>query len=144
MALFHPMAFCVIHGVFAVGTSFEMKSGATVKFINCVFNCPVCGALSEILPGSYEVRADRLNFLIDSSISSAALLAIRDLAIAASSGHMSTAKAKKEAEKIHPKTSEGDILCGDHCRYGCYCRGTHDTVTNSNSQRQPNGRGTFY
>lgn len=83
-----------------------MESGAVGEFINCVHSCPICGGDSEIIPGRYEAKVDRLNILIDPSISPAALLAIRNLALAVSLGHISPAEAKKEAEKIHPKAGK--------------------------------------
>jgi hypothetical protein len=72
-----------------------MESGAVGEFINCVHSCPICGGDSEIIPGRYEAKVDRLNILIDPSISPAALLAIRNLALAVSLGHISPAEAKK-------------------------------------------------
>jgi hypothetical protein len=103
--VFHPIAFCLVHGVFPAKL-ITMESGATGEFINCVHSCPVCGGDSEIIPGRYEAKADRLNLLIDSSISPSALTAIRNLALAVSVGRISAAEAKQEAEKIHPKAGK--------------------------------------
>jgi hypothetical protein len=97
----HPLAFCSIHGVFPA-TAVGFAPGATLTMINCSTNCPVCGTSSEILPGQYRSESDRLNVLLDPSISSAALAAIRKLALAVKEGRIDASEAKKEAEKIHP------------------------------------------
>jgi hypothetical protein len=102
---FHPAAFCVPHGVFPA-TLIRLESGAVGEFINCQHTCPVCGRDSEIIPGRYEAKSDRINVLIDPSISLSALVAIRNLALAVSLGRISPAEAKKEAEKIHPKAGK--------------------------------------
>jgi hypothetical protein len=69
-------------------------------------NCPVCQGPSEIIPGKYEVGSDRLNLLIDPSISPAALAAIKDLAEAVHAGRITPEEAKSAAEKIHPKAGK--------------------------------------
>lgn len=100
--VFHPIAFCPEHGIFPM-TMLALQPGATGNFQNSQTNCPKCGRMSEIIPGRYEAKADRLNLLIDASISPQSLAALRDLAEAAQRGVISAAEAKKAAEKIHPK-----------------------------------------
>jgi hypothetical protein len=102
---YHPAAFCVLHGIFPAKL-IRLDSGAVGEFIDCAHSCPICGRASEIIPGRYEAQSNRLNVLIDPSISPAALVAIRNLALAVSLGQVSPAEAKKEAEKIHPKAGK--------------------------------------
>lgn len=100
--VFHPIGFCPNHGVFAVA-AIALGENVDLTLNHCTTNCPTCGVDSEIIPGRYETKTDRLNMLVDGSISPQALAAIRDLAEAARRGMISAAEAKKAAEKIHPK-----------------------------------------
>jgi hypothetical protein len=100
----HPIAFCPEHGIFEMKT-FAMDAGAPVNFIGSLTNCPQCGRVSEIIPGTYKADHNRLNILIDPSISPESLFAIRKIAEAAQAGSISAEDAKKEAEKIDPKAA---------------------------------------
>jgi hypothetical protein len=101
--IFHPIAFCIEHGFFpASAVAFGGEAPPiTIKGIST--NCPICQGPSEIIPGKYEVVSDRLNLLLDPSISPTALAAVKDLAEAVSAGRISAEEAKRAAEKIHPK-----------------------------------------
>jgi hypothetical protein len=101
MAIHHPIALCPVHGLFPA-TAIALEN-ATVGFVSCVTTCPQCGMTSEIIPGTYQARLDRLNLLLDPSISLLALGAIRKLAERAKAGEIDAQEAKREAEKIHPK-----------------------------------------
>jgi hypothetical protein len=102
--VFHPAAFCAVHGIFPA-TLIPIESGGSAEFNNCVHSCPVCGCDSEIIPGRYEAGSDRLNVLIDPSISPSALAAIRNLAEAVRTGQLSSEDAFREAAKIHPRAA---------------------------------------
>jgi hypothetical protein len=101
MATRHPLAFCPRHGLFAA-TAIAINEGAAATFIGCGTNCPACGAAAEIIPGLYQPAADRMNLLVDPSISLLALGAIRNLVERLQAGKITEDDAKREAEKIHP------------------------------------------
>ncbi|MDR6302558.1 hypothetical protein GGQ85_000234 [Nitrobacter vulgaris] len=104
MAIHHPIAICKFHGLFPVRT-FALSPGSTVTVLRCGTDCPQCGGPCEILPGTYRAGLDRINLLIDPSISLLALGAIRKLAERVKAGEITVEKAKHEAEKIHPKAA---------------------------------------
>ncbi len=110
MAVSHPIAFCTLHGLFPA-TAIAIAPGASVGVLGCIITCPQCGTPSEIIPGTYlahtnQAGVDRINLLIDPSISLPALGAIRKLAERAQAGEISAEQAKREAEKIHPKAGK--------------------------------------
>lgn len=98
----HPLAFCPVHGVFETKL-FPMGPGSFVHFAGLDTTCPTCNGRSEIISGLYETKADRLNILLDPSISVEALAAVRELALKLQRGKITPAEATKVAEKIHPK-----------------------------------------
>lgn len=97
----HPMAFCAKHGFFpATAISLENSS---IILQNMGTVCPTCGGSAEILPGRYDAAGDRLNFLMDGSISPQTLAALRRLAERLQRNEITPEQAKTEAEKIAPK-----------------------------------------
>jgi len=62
--------------------------------------------MCEIIPGTYDSHQDRLNILIDDSISLDALNAIRKLAEQVQRGEISPKEAKEAAEQIAPKSAK--------------------------------------
>jgi hypothetical protein len=99
----NPPAFCSQHGLFPV-TAIAIDPGVTgTTFTDCGATCPRCGRVSEIIPGVYDATDDRLNILIDSSISPEALSAVRQLAERLQQGTITSVQAKEEAEKILPR-----------------------------------------
>lgn len=105
MAAAHPIALCPLHGLFPA-TAIDLGTPGSYTFDHCETNCPVCGSASEIIPGTYQPELDRINLLIDPSISLVALGAIRKLAERAKAGEISDREAKREAEKIHAKAAK--------------------------------------
>jgi hypothetical protein len=101
MAVHHPIALCPVHGLFPA-TAFAIEN-ATVGLIDVATTCPHCGRTSEVIPGTYQAEMDRLNILVDPSISLLALGAIRKLAEQVKAGEIDVEEAKRKAEKIHPK-----------------------------------------
>ena len=99
--IFHPLAFCSIHGVFPA-TVFAIGPHAQITFTNCVANCPVCNRTSEILSGTYKAGVDRINLLLDPGISKRALDELAAIARAARARQITTEEAKQAAEKVHP------------------------------------------
>lgn len=65
-------------------------------------NCPQCGTMSEILPGRYEMDGDRMNVDFDSSISPAALSALRDLIKKLQRSEITPQEAVLQASGISP------------------------------------------
>ncbi|PBC01232.1 hypothetical protein CK220_27305 [Mesorhizobium sp. WSM3860] len=59
--------------------------------------------MSEILPGRYELVGDRLNVLLDGSISQAALTALREIVERLQRNEITPVQAKAQAESIVPK-----------------------------------------
>jgi hypothetical protein len=99
----YPIAFCPDHGIFPA-KAFPMAAGAAVHISGIDTNCPIpnCNRACEIIPALYEAKVDRLNVLLDPSISIETLAVIRSLALELQKGKITPAKAKKAAEKIHP------------------------------------------
>ncbi len=87
-------------------TRFNIGARATASFIGSVTNCPECSHKSEIIPGTYEATADRLNILIDRSISPEALGEFRRITERLQQGKISAPQAKVEAEKISPEAGQ--------------------------------------
>ena len=96
-----PLAFCPVDGLFVAYGAASATDGAKLHILDCATNCPTCGRQVELLPGLYEADGDRLNFLLDPSVSDAALAALRKLLIAVQAGEITPEDAKKEAEKVH-------------------------------------------
>lgn len=102
MPISHPIAFCKTHGFFPA-TAIALAPGSKLNIQGCIQTCPQCGAPGEILSGVYQAGSDRLNVLLDPSISLQALGALRKLVERAQAGDITHDEAKKEAEKINPK-----------------------------------------
>jgi hypothetical protein len=100
----HPFAFCPVHGVFSAPWVAALAPGTSIRFEDCVTNCPIpnCDKKYEIISGLYETKADRLNVLLHPSISVEALTAIRELALKLQSGKITPAQASRATKKIHP------------------------------------------
>ncbi|MFL5015099.1 MAG: hypothetical protein ACJ8EW_02705 [Rhizobium sp.] len=98
----HPPAFCTKHGLF-LATQMVLDQGSTASILWSETSCPACGASSEILPGFYQVLKDRLDVLIDSSITADALRALQDIALRLQRNEITTAQAVDEAVRISPK-----------------------------------------
>ncbi|TPJ53219.1 hypothetical protein [Mesorhizobium sp. B2-7-1] len=73
-----------------------------VVFKNNRTNCPHCGAMSEILPGRYEMNGDQMNVELDSSISPAALSALRELIEKLQRSEITPQEAVLQASGINP------------------------------------------
>lgn len=97
----HPTAFCKSHGFFPA-TLIGIGPGAGGTFIDCKTSCPACGQMSEVVPGTYHAHADRINLLVDRSISPEALAALRRIAEQAKANQITPEEAKEKAEKIAP------------------------------------------
>jgi hypothetical protein len=96
----HPIGYCEVHGFFPV-QSVAMGDGVNMTFHKVGTLCPRCKRDAEIVPGTYETIGDRLNLLLDPSISPEALRALQRLAMDAHKGTVSAEEAEKQAEKIH-------------------------------------------
>ncbi|PBB20553.1 hypothetical protein CK219_05295 [Mesorhizobium sp. WSM4313] len=93
----------MVHGIFqATGFAMTGDTGVAV-FRNTTTNCPLCGTMSEILPGRYELVGDRMNVLLDGDISQAALGALRNIVERLQRNEITPAQARTEAESITPK-----------------------------------------
>ena len=102
-ALGHPLAFCLKHGVFP-DRSFMFGSGTVATFVGkCQTSCPICFEPCELLPGTYEVEDDRLDLLLDPTISPEALNALIAIALRLKRREITPPKAKELAEKISPR-----------------------------------------
>lgn len=71
-----------------------------MSFVGTITVCPKCGKDCEVIPGSYDADKTRLNLLIDESVSSAALTAIKSLAEKVQANEITPQQARVEAEKI--------------------------------------------
>ena len=99
-------AFCPVHGLFdSRAISWPANSNVTVNIKGSVINCPVCDRMCEIVPGEYKTDDNRLNILIDQSISLEALAALKNLAIQVRDGKKSPEEAAAEAQTIAPKAA---------------------------------------
>jgi hypothetical protein len=99
----NPTAFCSAHGFFKA-TAFALAPGAKLTIRGVATNCPVCDGASEIIPGIYEAHADRINLLVDPSISHEALAALKKVAEDARANKITLDQAKQRAEQIAPGT----------------------------------------
>lgn len=96
-----PIGFCPQHGLFPV-TIFGIGDGASVTLVDVGTDCPRCGAMVQIVPGTYEVVGDRLSLLLDSSIAPDALKAIGALVERVQRQEIDLDDARRAAEKIAP------------------------------------------
>jgi hypothetical protein len=97
--LHHPPAFCLTHGIF-VATTLSLGEGSTLSAVGAITDCPTCGAISEVLPGRYDVVGGRLNLLLDPSITPEALTALRAIAERLQRNVISRQEAEREAASI--------------------------------------------
>jgi hypothetical protein len=97
----HPLAFCRRDGFFP-SMAFALAEGASVTIQGINTTCPKCGGASEILPGAYEAFGDRLQLLLDPSISHEALLALRPVVELLQRSAISLDEAKRRAEAVVP------------------------------------------
>jgi len=97
----HPLAFCPHDGLFPC-TAFAFGEGASVTLLGLSTICPECGGSAEILPGAYEALSDRLTLLLDPSISSEALLALRPVVELLQRSAISLDEARQRADAIVP------------------------------------------
>lgn len=102
----HPPAFCPTDGVFPAQAIVIAEGATDTRLLNIRTNCPVCGGGAEIIPGIYDATHEGLNLLLDSSISPAALTAIKNLAERAQKGKISPEDANKEAKTISPAAAK--------------------------------------
>lgn len=96
-----PLAFCPVDGLFVAYGAASATDGAKLRILDCATICPACGRQAELLPGLYEADGDHLKFLLDPSVSDAALAALGKLLIAVKAGEITPEDAKREAEKVH-------------------------------------------
>lgn len=100
----HPPAYCPRDGIVpGVGISL---AGAfqNVNIVGNTITCPVCGGPAQVISGCYDTVGDRLQILIDPSISADALAAIRKLAEQVRDAAITPEAAQAEAERIAPGT----------------------------------------
>ncbi|WP_156150837.1 hypothetical protein [Hyphomicrobium sp. 99] len=97
----HPAALCKTHGIFPA-TAFSFAPGVNITLLGLSTTCPICGSISEILPGAYSAFKDRIDVLLDPSVSAEALVALRFILEAARDNKISQPEAKRQAEKIVP------------------------------------------
>lgn len=102
----HPIAFCPEHGFFPVTAFGLIGCGVKIHMRDLVTDCPACKRPSEILPGDYEVVGDRLQLLIDASISREALLKLREIAEQLQRAEISPQEAKRRAKAVAPKAAK--------------------------------------
>lgn len=76
-----------------------------MTFLNSRTNCPICGTMSEILPGQYKIVKGSVNLLLDPSVTPEALEALRSVADRLQRNEISREEAIAEASKISPKFS---------------------------------------
>lgn len=100
----HPAALCPTHGMFPA-TVIGMAPGVNLTIAGVSTSCPICGQISEILPGAYRSLKDGIDLLLDPSISAHTLAALRSIVEAASKQTISINEAKRQAEKIMPGSS---------------------------------------
>jgi hypothetical protein len=96
-----PWRFCPVDGLFVAHGAASATDGAKRRILDCATVCPTCGRHVELLPGLYEADGDHLNFLLDPSVSDAALAELRKLLVALQAGEITPEDAEKEAEKVH-------------------------------------------
>jgi hypothetical protein len=102
----HPPAFCPVHGI-VPATSIALGVGAMQNtFIGCSAPCPQCQRSIEVLPGTYDAHSDRLNFLLDPSISKEALQHLKSIAERAARKEITAEEAREQASKIGPKAGK--------------------------------------
>jgi hypothetical protein len=103
-----PLALCAEHGLFEADFGFRGGGGGggSVGFVGFSVICPHCGRLSAIVPGVYKGDDEKLELLLDPSVSSEMLEAFRRLATDVQTGRITPEAAEREAEKIHPKAAK--------------------------------------
>ncbi len=94
-----PMAFCIAHGIFPA-RKIVMVSVTEVTLSGSV-KCPQCGRRSELIGGSYSSEADRLNVLLDRSVSPDALRALLDIVELYRRGEITVEEAAHSASLIN-------------------------------------------
>lgn len=97
----HPAAICKTHGIFPA-TAFAFEPGVNITLLGISTTCPVCGSISEILPGTYSAFKDRIDLLLDPAVSAEVLAALRLIVEAARDNKISQPEAKRQAEKVLP------------------------------------------
>jgi hypothetical protein len=101
-----PLALCAEHGLFEADFGFRGGGGGSVGFVGFSVICPHCGRLSPIVPGVYKGDNEKLELLLDPSVSSEMLEAFRRLANDVQAGRITPKAAEREAEKIHPRAAK--------------------------------------
>ena len=98
----HPPAFCrrcgLIFPALAIGlqnTSVTLKGNA--------MSCPRCGQMAEIIDGTYSAYKDRLDIVLDPSVSQAARDALLTLVKEVQANRLSLSEAKHRAKKINKR-----------------------------------------
>jgi len=97
----HPLAFCRRDGFFP-STALSFEEGVRVTLLGISASSPKCGEAAEILPGAYEALSDRLQLLLDPSISKEALLALRPVVELLQRSEISLDEAKRRADAVVP------------------------------------------
>jgi hypothetical protein len=103
----HPAAFCPAHGLFPAA-AMSFAPGATLGVAHVKTNCtvPGCNEACEIIPGQYRAQdKNRIDLLLDRSISPEALAAINAIAVQLRDGAISTEAAQKEIERVAPQAA---------------------------------------
>lgn len=95
----HPLAFCPNHGLFeARGIRFG-PNAKRAALLGLTYSCPLCRTASEAIPGEYSIYGDRLNVLVDPTISVDALIALRNIVVRLQRGELTAEEAEREATK---------------------------------------------
>jgi len=105
-----PLAFCTHHGL-VPATAFGIGAGAhNIVFKNVSVSCPICGQTSEVIPGVYDFTTERLDVMVDPSISPQALSALKSIAERLQAGRINPEEAANEAAAIDPKFSKALLV----------------------------------
>ena len=95
----HPLAFCPRHGLFeAKGIRFG-PNAKRAALLGLTYSCPLCRTASEVIPGEYSMYGDRLDVLVDPTISVDALVALRNIVLRLQRRELTAEEAEREASK---------------------------------------------
>lgn len=103
-----PPAFCPVHGLFPATNTILVEGNARYELTGMVTNCrhPGCNQTAEIIPGKYSALPGRLNILVDPTISTEALAAIKDIAERLKREEISPEEAHAQAKRFGDKVGK--------------------------------------
>lgn len=99
--LYSTVGCCPEHGIFPAGIEFPAGLKLQIKNLGAI--CPKCGVTAEMIPGDYDVINDRLNIVVDASISRATLEALGLIAERLRREEITLEEAEDYATKLSPK-----------------------------------------